>query len=220
MSFYQNPPKVIFFDAVGTLFGVEGSVGEHYDIVAQKHGVKSDPTLLNQAFFQAFRKAPPMAFPGSEITSIPSQEFQWWRAIALQVFDQVGTLDQFSDFDHFFDDLYAYFATEAPWHIYAETIPTLKYWQQKEVSLAIISNFDSRIHRVLEALGLSDFFSSVTISTEAGAAKPDFKIFEQALSKHDCPPHAAWHIGDSYKEDYEGAKSSGLRAVWLKRRDS
>ncbi|MEB3213369.1 MAG: HAD-IA family hydrolase [Leptolyngbyaceae bacterium] len=218
MPFYQNPPKVIFFDAVGTLFGIEGSVGESYDLIAQKHGVKSDPALLNQAFFQSFRKAPPMAFPGAEITSIPHREFQWWRAIALQTFEQVGTLDQFTDFDQFFDDLYAYFATEAPWHLYPETLHTLKYWKEQGVELGIISNFDSRIHRVLEALGLSPFFSSITLSTEVGAAKPDFKIFDRALEKHACPPHAAWHVGDSMKEDYEGAKFAGLRAVWLKRR--
>ncbi|MEL6319374.1 MAG: HAD-IA family hydrolase [Cyanobacteria bacterium J06626_14] len=218
MPFYQNPPKVIFFDAVGTLFGIDGSVGEIYDLVAQKHGVTSDPALLNQAFFQNFQKAPPMAFPGIDITAVPHEEFQWWRAIALQTFDQVGTLDQFNDFDRFFDDLYAYFATEAPWYLYSETIPTLKHWQDKGVTLGVISNFDSRIHRVLDALGLSAFFSSVTISTEVGAAKPDFKIFELALKKHNCSPQSAWHVGDSFKEDYEGAKSVGLRAIWLKRR--
>ncbi|MEM7771349.1 MAG: HAD family hydrolase [Cyanobacteria bacterium P01_E01_bin.6] len=217
MSSYQNPPNVIFFDAVGTLFGVNGSVGEIYSQLAEKYGVESDAALLNQSFFQSFRKAPPMAFPGVEITSIPNREFNWWRAIALQTFEQVGTLDQFRNFDEFFDELYSHFSTEAPWYLYSETINTLKYWRNKGVELGIVSNFDSRIHRVLDALGLSDFFSSITISTEAGAAKPDFKIFELALKKHSCPPHAAWHIGDSYKEDYEGAKTVGLRAIWLKR---
>ncbi|PSB67498.1 hydrolase, partial [filamentous cyanobacterium CCP1] len=35
--------------------------------------------------------------------------------------------------------------------------------------------------------------------------------------KHQCPAHAAWHIGDSFREDYQGAKAAGLRAIWLKR---
>lgn len=219
MPSYQNPPKVIFFDAVGTLFGVNGSVGDIYGQIAQKFGVETDASSLNHAFFQSFRKAPPMAFPGAEITSIPNREFNWWRAIALQTFEQVGTLEQFNDFDQFFDDLYAHFATAAPWHIYAETVRTLHYWRNQGIELGVVSNFDSRLYRVLNALDLAPLFTSVTISTEVGAAKPDFKIFEMALKKHHCLPQSAWHVGDSFKEDYEGAKSAGLRAIWLKRRD-
>ena len=218
MPSYQNPPKVIFFDAVGTLFGVNGSVGDIYGQLAQKFGVETDASSLNHAFFQSFRKAPPMAFPGAEITSIPNREFNWWRAIALQTFEHVGTLEQFNDFDQFFDDLYAHFATAAPWHIYPETVSTLHYWHNQGIELGIVSNFDSRLYRVLDALNLANLFTSVTISTEVGAAKPDFKIFEMALKKHNCLPQAAWHVGDSFKEDYEGAKSAGLRAIWLKRR--
>ncbi len=219
MPSYHTLPKVIFFDAVGTLFGVNGSVGEIYGQIAQKYGVDADADALNHAFFQSFRKAPPLAFPGTDLTSIPNKEFHWWRAIALQTFETVGVLEQFRDFDPFFDDLYAHFATAEPWRVYPETPGTLNYWRSQGVELAIVSNFDSRIHRVLDALGFAPLFSSVTISTEAGSAKPDFKIFEVALNKHDCPPAAAWHVGDSFKEDYEGAKAAGMRAVWLKRRD-
>lgn len=219
MPSYQTPPNVIFFDAVGTLFGVNGSVGEIYGHIAQRFGVDADADALNHAFFQSFRKAPPMAFPGTDITSIPNKEFHWWRAIALQTFDEVGVLDQFSDFDQFFDDLYAHFATAEPWRVYPETPDILDYWRSNGVDLGIVSNFDSRLHRVLDVLGFTPLFSSVTLSTEVGAAKPDFKIFEVALKKHNCLPHAAWHVGDSFKEDYEGAKAAGMRAIWLKRRD-
>lgn len=86
-----------------------------------------------------------------------------------------------------------------------------------KIELGVLSNFDSRLHTVLPALGLAEFFSSVTISTEVGAAKPDARIFQAALQKHECSPAQAWHIGDRQKEDYEGAKAAGLRAVLLKR---
>lgn len=215
----QSPsPKVIFFDAVGTLFGVKGSVGEVYASLAQSFGVEAGADVLNHAFFQSFRKAPPMTFPDVDITTIPHREFEWWKAIAIETFDHAGVIESFTDFDRFFDDLYALFATADPWEVYPDTLATLDYWKNQGIELGILSNFDSRIHRVVEALALSEFFSSITISTEAGAAKPDFKIFEIALKKHDCLPQAAWHVGDSYKEDYEGAKAAGLRAIWLKRR--
>ena len=50
----MQPPKVILLDAVGTLFGVRGSVGQVYSAIARKFGVKVPPSLLNDAFFQAF----------------------------------------------------------------------------------------------------------------------------------------------------------------------
>lgn len=207
--------KVIFLDAVGTLFGVKGSVGKVYQELAQQAGVVVSAEALDQAFYQSFRAAPPPVFPSTELQKLPEQEFEWWRVIALQTFQQVGVLEQFPDFSVFFADLYRYFATADPWFVYPEIYSTLKRWQQLDIELGVLSNFDSRLYSVLSALDLAKFFTSVTISTEVGAAKPDPQIFAVALSKHQCPARLAWHIGDSFKEDYQGARAAGLRAIWL-----
>ena len=61
-----SPPQVIFLDAVGTLFGVAGSVGQIYSEIARQHGVRADAEELNQAFFRTFKAAPPMAFPDAD----------------------------------------------------------------------------------------------------------------------------------------------------------
>jgi len=213
----MQQPKVIFLDAVGTLFGVKGSVGEVYGQIAQRFGVEVSDELLNQAFFQSFQAVPPPVFPGAELQEIPECEFEWWRVVALRTFQQVGVLDQFTDFSAFFAELYTHFATAEPWFVYPEIRPTLEQWQQRGIELGVLSNFDSRLYSVLQALELAEFFTSVTISTEVGAAKPDPQIFAVGLHKHNCPPEAALHIGDSLKEDYEGAKAAGLSAIWLKR---
>jgi len=42
-------PKVIFLDAVGTLFGVKGSVGKVIEM-AQRFGVQVSDSTLDQAF--------------------------------------------------------------------------------------------------------------------------------------------------------------------------
>ncbi|MBD0268075.1 MAG: HAD-IA family hydrolase [Cyanobacteria bacterium Co-bin8] len=213
----MGQPKVIFLDAVGTLFGVQGSVGEAYVRVAEQFGVACDASAVDQAFFAAFKAAAPMAFPDSEPTDVPHQEYLWWDAIARQTFDQVGVLSQFANFDDFFAKLYAYFASAEPWFVYPDTLNSLERWQAKGIELGVLSNFDSRIYSVLEALGLAEFFQSVTISTEVGAPKPDPLIFATALQKHHCTAKDAWHVGDSYKEDYEGATAAGLKGIWLNR---
>ena len=213
----MQQPKVIFLDAVGTLFGIRGSVGEIYSAIALPFGVKVPAQALNEAFFQAFATSQAPTFPGTDPKEIPQCEFEWWRVIALRTFQQVGVLDKFSDFADFFDELYNHFATAQPWFVYPDVLPALEAWRRIGIQLGVLSNFDSRLFLVLKALKLEEFFTSVTISSLVGAAKPDPQIFTVALQKHFCDAQDAWHIGDSFKQDYQGAKAAGLRAILLER---
>jgi putative hydrolase of the HAD superfamily len=210
-------PKVIYLDAVGTLFGVRNSVGSIYSEVASKYGVNCQPELLDRFFYTAFKNSPQCIFPGVPAADIPMHEYQWWREINRQTFTAVGAIEQFTDFEEFFEYLYGYFTTPAAWEVYPDVIPALTNWQRSNVALAVLSNFDSRLHTVLERLDLAQYFSTVTISTEVSAAKPQPEIFTAALSKYECAPKLAWHIGDSLEEDYLGADNAGLTAIWLNR---
>ena len=209
--------QVIFLDAAGTLFDVRGSVGEVYGKFARRWGITVSNEDLNTAFFQSFASASPMAFPGIEAAKITQIEFEWWQAVAAKAFQIAGVFNQFSDFPKFFAELYAHFATAEPWFVYPDVFPALNKWQQQGIELAVVSNFDSRIYAVLKALNLAEYFTSVTISTEVGAAKPDSQIFTAALQKHNGIAENVLHIGDSFKADYCGAKAAGLKAIWLNR---
>lgn len=215
-----EPPTdtIIFLDAVGTIIGVKDGVGEIYSEFAQKFGVECDPAQVNDAFYQEFKVAAPCVFPGVASAKIPEQEYQWWRSINQRTFTRIGKIADFKDFEGFFEALYAYFATAAAWEVYPDTLVALDRWQQQGFTLGILSNFDTRLYGVLDALDLHKYFSSITISTEAGAAKPSHLIFQQALSQHNCLANNAWHIGDSELEDYQGATAAGLKA-WLLKRD-
>lgn len=213
----MSKPTVIFLDAVGTLFGVKGSVGEVYQTLSQQAGVNASAKQLDQAFYRSFAAATAMVFPDVSAVEIPHREYLWWLAIAKDTFQRAGIFHQFSDFESFFEGVYQHFATANPWVIYDDTLSSLKRWQTMGISLGIISNFDSRIYSVLDALDLKQYFETITISTEAGAAKPDPLIFTTALQKHGCSPHEAWHVGDSRKDDFKGAQAAGLRGIWLKR---
>ncbi|HIK04735.1 MAG TPA: HAD family hydrolase [Trichormus sp. M33_DOE_039] len=210
-------PKVIFLDAVGTLFGVKGSVGKIYSQLALEFGVEASAEILDQAFLQSFKAAPPPIFPDAESEDIPQKEFEWWRTIAVNTFESAGIINQFADFSSFFGELYIHFGTAEPWFVYPDVVQSLGNWKHLGIELGVLSNFDSRIYSVLQALDLSHFFRSVTISTQVGAAKPNPQIFTAALEKHDCSPESAWHIGDSIVEDYQGAKAAGLRGIWINR---
>ncbi len=210
-------PKVIFLDAMGTLFGLKTSVGEIYQQYALKYGVKADASLLDLAFIESFKSAPPLAFLATELATLEEQEFNWWKNVVRATFLKLNLLEEFDSFTDFFSDVYNYFAIKDPWFVFPDVVPALNRWQSKGIELGVISNFDTRLNKILKALELTQFFTSVTISSEAGFAKPDPNIFEIALNKHGVTAKQAWHIGDSSIEDYQGAKRVGISAFCLNR---
>lgn len=213
-------PHVIFLDAVGTLFGLRQSVGEVYCHFAAKSGVYVEATQLNQAFIASFRTAPRCAFPGASPQALPQLEYNWWKDVAANSFATVDALARFPDFDQFFQPLFAYYETADPWYLYADVLPALNHWHRKGITLAVISNFDSRLYQLLRVLGLGEFFSSLTLSSQVGAAKPDVAIFHRALAAYPISPEQACHIGDSWSEDVQGAIASGIHPIWLHRENA
>jgi putative hydrolase of the HAD superfamily len=211
--------KIIFFDAVGTLFTVKGGVGSLYSEAALKYGITEDPDRLNQAFYRVFQQTPSPAFPGADRSDLPQLEYQWWQEVMQQTFKvlQYPYPDPFPKFKNYFQEVFDLFATSAAWSLYEETIPVLDILQSLGIPVGLISNFDSRLYAVLNALNLERYFSSVTISTHVGSAKPAKEVFKAALDTYCLPETAALHVGDSSLQDYQGAKQAGLKALWLDR---
>jgi putative hydrolase of the HAD superfamily len=210
---------VVFFDVAGTLIRVRDGVGVQYARVAQRFGVTADPPALEREFPRAFRGAPPMVFPGAPAEAVSGLEREIWRGIVREVFAGADLLRGFRPgaFDAYFDAVYRHFENAAVWDVFPDVIPALATLRAAGCSLGIVSNFDSRVLRILEGLGLARWFETVTLSSQVGAAKPDPAIFERALARHGAEAGRALHVGDSPAEDCEGARAAGLRAVLIDR---
>ncbi|MDH4097035.1 MAG: HAD-IA family hydrolase [Nitrospira sp.] len=209
--------RVVFFDAADTLFHVKGSVAEIYLQHAVQFGFSQTPNSLiaiKQAFSRAFQEAPPPIFAVTEPVKIKQSERLWWFDIVHNVFYRVGMFERFDDF---FDRVFEVFEDAGSWRLFPETASTLTSLKASGMELGIISNFDSRLFPVMRGLGIADLFDTITISSLARAAKPSAKIFQLALDKHAVDPEEALHVGDSLREDVEGAAKAGLRAVLLDR---
>ena len=83
--------------------------------------------------------------------------------------------------------------------------------------LGMVSNWDSRLLKLCKGLGLDRYFDFKVISAVFGAAKPNPKIFEEALRKANVQASAAVHVGDSLEDDVRGAHLAGIRAIWIDR---
>ncbi len=209
--------KVIFFDAAGTLFHVKGSVADIYLRHAEPYGVRRTPELLasvKTAFARAFADAPAPVFAVSDPKEIKRCERLWWFDVVHNVWYRVG---MFERFDEYFEEVFEAFGRPAYWTLYPETVGVLQGLKARGHELGIISNFDSRLFDVLRGLGLAELFDTITISSLAHAAKPAPKIFRLALDKHAMDPEDAVHVGDSRRDDVDGARKAGLQAVLIER---
>lgn len=209
--------QVVFFDAAQTLFHINGSVAEIYLRYAVRHGFRETPASLaaiTQAFSRAFKDASPPVFAPTEPAALKQSERLWWFDIVHNVFYRVG---MFEGFDEFFEEVFRVFEDPGTWKLYPETETVLRQLKAQGLELGIISNFDSRLFPVLRGLGIEQFFDTVTISSLSQAAKPAAKIFRCALEKHAVDAVDAVHVGDSLKEDVEGAAKAGLTSVLIDR---
>jgi putative hydrolase of the HAD superfamily len=171
---------------------------------------------VSAAFKRAFHEAPPPAFAVSNPTDIKRCERLWWFDIVHNVFYRVG---MFEGFDEYFDEVFHAFEGPAYWVLYPETLSVLKRLKEQGLELGLISNFDSRLFTVLRGLGLAELFDTVTISTLSHVAKPSSRIFQLALEKHAVDPEEAIHVGDSVRDDLEGARRAGLHAALIHREE-
>ena len=205
--------KVVFFDAAGTLFEPRDSVGATYAQLARKYGVDASAEEVNAAFRRVFHHSPGLAFgPGHGADELRKLEKRWWRNLVAESFEGLGT---FTDFEAYFDELFARFADPASWRADPAALSTLRRLRARGLALGMISNFDHRLYGILEGLGLSGEFQSITISSEAGYAKPAPEIFRIALAKHGIAPTGALHVGDSEHLDIAGAAGAGIASVLI-----
>lgn len=103
------------------------------------------------------------------------------------------------------------------WRAYPEVPRVLERLRDAGYHLGVISNADHALPSMLSESGLADFFETVTYSFDAGAEKPDPRIFRRAIATAGAAPERAVHVGDSFDQDYVGARAVGLHAVLLVR---
>jgi len=209
----QKSLKAIFFDAVGTLFYLTKTVGDHYALVGSELGLTLDAHELDRAFYTASAKMPPR----SAINEPREDDDKgWWRQLVDLVLDQLApSLSEF-DRDNFFEIAYEHFAEAGVWKLYPEVVDVLRELQP-HYQLAVISNFDGRLRLILEHLGISKFFEHVFVSSEIGADKPDPEIFRRALKFVNLKPDQVLYVGDDPNRDWKAAAAAGLSVFKLDR---
>jgi len=198
---------------MGTLIGLKDSVGTTYAALAQRHGLTVEPAAIDQVFPSIYGQAPPLAFPGLEGPALKGAEITWWGERINETLLQAGAGPAPEGLRM---ELFERFACTDLWRVFAEVPCQLEAWKARGLKLAVVSNFDQRLHDLLEGLGLNRWLDAVVISSQAGAAKPNPKPLLLALQALELGAHQVWHVGDS-AADEQAAQAAGIHCVLVKR---
>jgi putative hydrolase of the HAD superfamily len=209
----QRKINGVFFDAGNTLLRAHPSIGGIYSDTAAEFGVQVTPEEIEKSFQEHWKNTLPLVSnEGHRLTY--EKERDWWRYIVREVFQPYVS---FHDFEAFFDSLYVRFARSDTWRLYDDVAEVLDHLKTREIKLAIISNWDSRLPGIFDQLGIASYFHTVVVSSLVGYEKPHPAIFQIALERTQLSPSEVLYIGDDPFLDYQAAQKVEINALHLDR---
>lgn len=206
-----SPVRCILFDAVGTLIYPEPPVHLVYTAAAGECGLTLHEALVERRFVDAFRKQYTHAAVDDDCTTSEEIERNRWRAIVIDVFQQLAPCDAL------FERLWHHFAQPASWRLFDDVTECLRGLSDRGFLLGIASNFDRRLHNICRGLPPLDACDHCFVSSQVGVRKPArafFRAIERATS---LEPQQLMLIGDDWDADYLAATAAGWHAVHLNR---
>lgn len=96
--------------------------------------------------------------------------------------------------------------------LYDDVLPVLAQLKQR-YQLIALTNGNAHINFT----GLGDYFVAQFSAADVQAAKPHPAMFHRAMQFAGVLPQQTLHVGDHAIHDIEGAKTAGVRSVWLNR---
>lgn len=151
--------------------------------------------------------------PGDRYGGV-SGEAAFWKTFLAEVRSRLDGGDVSPEA---FARLAEHFRSPGSWAMYGDVLPTLEELRGRGFALAVISNWDSHLPRLLEAMGLASFFRVVSVSAIEATGKPGAEIFHRTCARLGVAPAEALHVGDSITDDYDGARAAGLAALLIDR---
>lgn len=209
----------LLFDVGGTLVGPRESYGAVYRRALLRSGMEFEVADLDRAIAGAASSMSRSIEAGvNRFGYFHDGEEGFWRRFVELVIQglRIEPLEPAAG-RALLVELRDEFARADSWKLFDDTLPTLRTLHERGVKMAVVSNWDSRLQRVLELLDSGRFFEHVACSAIEGSEKPSPLLFERALERLDAEPSQALHVGDVPELDIEGARRAGIDAVLVDR---
>jgi putative hydrolase of the HAD superfamily len=200
--------RSVFFDVDFTLI-YPGTTfrGEGYQSFCAGYGIEVDPKAFGRAVASAAA-----ILDGPEDAPYDAEIFVGYTR---HIIEQMG--GRGDQVDACAREINAEWAACQHFELYEEVPDVLRELAARSVRIGLISNS----HRCLESFQthfeLQGLIAAAVSSSEHGYMKPHPSIFEAALQLVNVAPAEALMVGDSVRQDVEGALRAGMRAMLLHR---
>lgn len=208
----SGPTKAVIFDFIGTLIEVKGYNLEESTMklcrAIAEEGFNVDPKCFLDAYSSAHEKYQVVRY--QELIEVTNAV---WIAEAL---NNLG-------FNTDSEDTRIRTAVNVFFKDYLNSLRlrscTREMLQKTSVDykMGLISNFTYApvIHAGLRKLCINHFFNVILVSEDVGWRKPHRQIFETALKRLKVDAEETVYVGDSPQEDIRGAKTVGMKTIFI-----
>jgi putative hydrolase of the HAD superfamily len=204
----QAKAKAVFFDVDFTLIYPGPTFrGEGYRAFCERYGIAVDETRFERAVASA---APILDEPEEAIYD--AEIFvRYTRHIIEQMGGRGDRLDVCAR------EIYSEWAACQHFELYEEVPQVLRALTRRGLRIGLISNSHRQLASFESHFELGGLIAAAVSSSEHGYMKPHPSIFQAALRLMDVVASDAVMVGDSVRQDVEGALGVGMRAVLLHR---
>lgn len=199
--------KAVFFDFVGTLITKRGEEITHQNIVREvlKRAGREDLDVME--VWRAYENV-----SGDAFKALAGKPFKPVRIIDTEAIEAVGKEYGFSVPADFWDIHLRMHQLHG--ELVDGTKEVLKELRERGIHVGLVTDSDNDYLKAhLEALGLLEYFDSITTSEEAGFYKPHPRVFQLALSKAGVKGEEAIYVGDNPSKDCAGARGVDMMSV-------
>jgi len=196
----------VFFDAVGTLIEPSPPAAEVYRATGHRFGLSHDLTVIDQRFREAFRAEEDRDAESGWVVH-ERRERDRWRSIVGRVFPEALAVESM------FEELWSHFARPEAWRVIDGVGPLLVSLQRRGLTLGVASNFDGRLHAIVDAVPELAPLTHRIVSSEVGWRKPSPRFFDAVAAAARCPPGRIAFVGDRRDLDFDGANAAGMIGI-------
>ena len=210
-------PKLVTFDCAGTMVGVPANwtLGGFVADCARSIGLS--PTEEEADLYQGLYISRLSEFVRVNMARDSDLQKSFWQQLAIDWLDQTGRPRELLAPMQEAAEVLGFGPNSILFRLYDDVIPCLDRLSEMGIQLAVISNWDYSLHRVLKMFGIYDRFVVVKASLEEGVEKPDPRLFEMTLAEAGFSATETFHVGDDVVDDLNGAEGVGIRAVLINR---
>jgi len=200
--------KAVLFDVDFTLIYPGPTFrGEGYQAFCARYGVDVDPSRFDEAVAAAAH-----LLDGPEDAPYNAEIF---IAYTSRIIEQMG--GRGPQVDAASREIYDEWAACQHFEMYDDVRSVLRELANAGIRIGLISNTQRCLASFQSHFELEGLIAGTVSSFEHGFMKPHPSIFTAALNRVGARPDEAVMVGDSIRQDIEGALRAGLRAILLHR---